>query len=553
MLCRNFVGWASVAEINTGISCLLFNYIRANVRLGTKSVDYNKIEWPSSSYATPGVAFEKASVAIGQYLSGGASFTRGNKDTPLYLHRGGPYEQEIHSAYNMKVVLYDTHDRRAWLLNGASALLHITRTQLSSSPYSDSSFFSIDKFQHANPGEGQLGAKNALLNSENRSLLIFEDVETFVESKGVMGEDAKEEIKTRITRWTYQDLVRQTYHVLEQIHDYETKISTSPVAGLRFTDREKLTGFAFMDIVDGQNDLRPRVVTLRSSGKGWVDFTRDIRAFALLGKGFGALIKPSTGTNRLCKNWKAVPTGKDYLVACTSTLKEICKRSGNQDGKHMELATGIYWHKPDKLFEDCDCRNISCDRVQVLLPASLGSKKNPRPFDYEKGAVIFGRSTKFPWQWPSKGHPMEGGPPDGENEDASDFHDSALESQSPGSLEDFGSISLTSSGSAATDVNAGEHANVENVMGRRPDAEEGILPRTENSGKEFAAEEGKCETRMASSSSVHISAQQAGGITNVHRSKSPSVFAGGSRVLEKVKGFDFIPQKRDKGKGRDTS
>jgi hypothetical protein len=438
------------------------NSIYTNAELGTKETNYSDINWPGSSFASAGIAVEKASIMVGNYLSGGASFTRGNKDTPIYLHRGGPYQQEIHSAYNMKVVLYDTTDRRGWLIDGSSALLHITRTQLGSSPYSESDLFDIDKFKHANPTGGALAAKKVLLDSGNRALVIFEEVETSVESKAGIGEGAAAEIKTKTTRWTYQDLVRQTYHILEQIHDYETKIMTSQSSCLRFTDREKLTGFAFMDIVDVQNDLRPRMATLKPSGRGWVDLTRSIRAITLLGKGFGEIIKPSINSNPLCKTWKQVPTGKDYLVASTSTLKEICKRYGNQDSHLMELANGIYWHKPDKLFESCECKSMSCDRVQVLSPASLGPKRHPQPFDCDNGAVIFGRSRRFPLHWPSRGDPVEGGSSNEEHDDTSDFHDSGVGSalsQPASSTANLGSPSVTPAGSVGSE----DAANIEPV------------------------------------------------------------------------------------------
>lgn len=65
------------------------------------------------------------------------------------------------------------------------------------------------------------------MNSGNRSLVIFEEVETSVESKVGVGEETKAEVKTKTTRWTYRDLVRQTYHILEQLHDYEARMLTS--------------------------------------------------------------------------------------------------------------------------------------------------------------------------------------------------------------------------------------------------------------------------------------------------------------------------------------
>jgi hypothetical protein len=116
-------------------------------------------------------------------VSGGASFVRGNQDTPIYLSRGGPYAQEIHFARNMKVILYDVRDRRGWLVDGASALLHLTRTQLSSSPYLESELFKIEDFNHADPCAGPRAAKRALMDLKNRELLIFEDDEVSTESK----------------------------------------------------------------------------------------------------------------------------------------------------------------------------------------------------------------------------------------------------------------------------------------------------------------------------------------------------------------------------------
>jgi hypothetical protein len=77
---------------------------------------------------------------------------------------------------------------------------------------------------------------------------------------------------------------------------------------------------------------------------------------------------PSTGSNTLCKRWSSVPKGKDYLVARTSTLKQICREDGDMDSKPMELAHGIYWHGSETLFASCNCThgNVSsgCDRVK---------------------------------------------------------------------------------------------------------------------------------------------------------------------------------------------
>lgn len=83
-------------------------------------------------------------------------------------------------------------------------------------------------------------------------------------------EEGSEEIKKTATKLTFEDLVPQGYHILEQIHNYENEMSTWPGIPVHFPGREKLKGFAFMDIVDVQNDLRPRIGTFKKTdGVGW--------------------------------------------------------------------------------------------------------------------------------------------------------------------------------------------------------------------------------------------------------------------------------------------
>lgn len=402
---RNFVGWSSSVHVQTGTS--------------SSDINYEGIKWTGSNYASAGCAFEKVSISAGKIINAGVTFARGIKDTPLYLKRAMAYEQEIHDAGNMYVVLYDMGDRRAWLLDGASALLHLTCTQLSTVWSRKSSLFQLENFHFAHSSNGPSAAASALLDSHNRKLPIFEEVETWKEVTTTSGNAAitseqvrKEEHKEKTTQWCYQDLVRQTYHLLELMHDYQVKLLTSSVTNLRFTDRDKLEGFAFMDIVDGPSAILPRVAHLKPSGKGWVDFTRSICAITLMARGFRELIKSASNSNTLCRQWQSVPIGKDYLVACVSTLSKICERQGDPDVKPLELARGIFWHQAHLMFESCRCkgRNLDsmCDRVQVLLPPSLGQKRHPKPFGEMNGAVIFGRSKRYTWSWPKRGNPTEG-------------------------------------------------------------------------------------------------------------------------------------------------
>ena len=331
-------------------------------------------------------------------LNVGANFARGIKDTPVIVKSDAlcPYQIEMKHARSMYVVLYDTQDSRGWLVDGASALLHLTRTQLSCSPYKDEPRFKLSDFHHANPKTGADAGLKALMDDRNREIVLLETTkkwsEVTTQPDGIMRADHKTEVRP----WQYQDLVRQTWDILTQIRDHQSELLVDPKIELRGTDRPKLEGFGFRDIVEGSNPLKPRVAILQPTGKGWVPFIRSVGAVALLGKGFGELIEPAEDANYLCNMWRNVPKNKDFLAVCTSTLEAICTQTGTHDAHRLEITQGIFWHRGPKLYEPCSgCKPDVCDRVQNLHPRSLGRKTHPRPFGVRMGGVVFGRMPRY--------------------------------------------------------------------------------------------------------------------------------------------------------------
>lgn len=209
---------------------------------------------------------------------------------------------------------------------------------------------------------------------------------------------------------------------------------------LSYTPRRQLEGFNFMDLASDETPFWPRVTTLRATGAGWVDFTRQLEAITLFGDGFGELIKPQEGT-RLCKSWQEVPKDLDYLAVSNSDLCDILKKKGSRRHSPWRLVGDIYWHQPDKAFESCQCApnssstKNSCDRIQVLLPArfpGLWSRSLQSPSNLpDSGAVIFGHSWKFPLRWGERGDPEEGQSTDDDIELMRSFQDSGLGSSLP--------------------------------------------------------------------------------------------------------------------------
>jgi hypothetical protein len=298
----------------------------------------------------------------------------------------------ISEACKMHVILYDTVECRAWLLDGASALLHLTCAQLHVEPYS-----SIDKtkFSYADPSNPSINAaQSALRNIANKELLIEEESTTRIEIRRSNGEEKREEIiETKL--FCFKDLVRQTWNALEQIRDHQIKMLHAPEIGISFTTRDRLEGWGFTDIVERQFPARPLVTCVKPSGRGWADFSRGIGAVTLFGRGFGNLIEPSPDVHDICTHWKQVPPGQDYLAARIPSLQKICATQGDLHSNPLQIAKDIYWHKAHKLYEPCACKaGDACDPVQVLLPPLSTKKQHPDPFTVPTGAVIFRRSER---------------------------------------------------------------------------------------------------------------------------------------------------------------
>ena len=172
------------------------------------------------------------------------------------------------------------------------------------------------------------------------------------------------------------------------------------------------------DIINSRREIDPRVLHLKPSSRGWVDFLRDIKAVTLFAHGLGDLIVPAAGT-KTCRFWQMVPKGQDYLTTRIRTLQAICEDFGDSDESPLRLTESTYWHQADKLFDSCTCVEDpkilwkTCDRIQVLLPrVTLGMKKSPNPWIHQNGAVIFGRSERSLFSWPLRGKPVQGVMPD---------------------------------------------------------------------------------------------------------------------------------------------
>ena len=208
----------------------------------------------------------------------------------MSLPTSGPYQCKMRSASRMHVFLYDTEARCAWLVDGANALIHLTRTQVSRKPYGDDPHI-LKSFPHTDPSQGPGAALVVLNNIAITNYTIYEDAPGFGQSPSAG------------LKWGLKDVVLQNWHLLGQMQDYQINLS-GPGMPIRLSDWDRLEGFGFLDMISGKSTIPPRTATLRASGRGWVDFTRQIAAITLFARGFGELIRPNENSNALCRAWK---------------------------------------------------------------------------------------------------------------------------------------------------------------------------------------------------------------------------------------------------------
>ncbi|KAF4544369.1 Pfs domain protein [Lasiodiplodia theobromae] len=250
---RHILGWCSVAK---------------NLA-GSRHAKYD-IKASGLSQPGQGWTFEKVSISGGKIINGGVTFGKGNINNPLHIRRQPVYVKQIYEASCKHVIFYDVGDRRAWLVNGAAALLHLARAYLvfaSKQPFlSTMTKFRLDDLWAPNDEYEASAPFKILCNSKNMDLVIYEDWkpanEAIIDAEGNLAKTAK----VKDAHFRFRDQVDEIYHIWEQIQEFQTKMTDN----IRLTDRDKLQGFNFMDVATGErngdssSDVVQRATVFRS-------------------------------------------------------------------------------------------------------------------------------------------------------------------------------------------------------------------------------------------------------------------------------------------------
>lgn len=345
----------------------------------------------------PDCALYGMRVVEGKLILSGPEFFIGAKDTPEHVARKGNIRR-LKWMSTKFVLLWDERDKRGWLINGTTALLHIVRAFLSHAKEDNfkSAFqFNDEDLQEAKTPFTADSAIDVLLNPVNRRLKLYDEDE---------GDDDEYLLKTQIDHF---------YNMLEQLIEYQTDVAGHNGSKLSNSPRKFLEGWDFEDLAKECPTVYPRVATIGDAGKGWVDFVRAIQAVTLVGRGFGDIIRP-TGRNH-CDSWATLPTKRYYIASCVSDLARLLKETGSHQDGHELLCDDLIYHAPASVHMPCQCRvalgRKHCEPVRTLIPSAMSTtipftKSFTKPQEY--GAVILGYSSHFPLIWGDTGPPQQG-------------------------------------------------------------------------------------------------------------------------------------------------
>lgn len=355
---RAFLGWWKNAETH----------------LGTTDAAYDRIDWSPTSEARRSARISGANIGFQTMITGQLSFIMGAKDGRLHFSQKGPFERIVQCAESTPVVLYDSVDRRAWLVPGLDLMLHIVQTRHRLSPYNIDG--KIVELTPVIPKNGRGAAPDA--TAANRSRQLYErDV-------------------TTDKCYYFKDAILDIWSQMERLMEKEDSVEAHTGIALHGTMRSKLLGWEYMSLVHEKNYRRKEAAIAKSSG-GWVDLINDIDALVLFATGFDDIIKPVSSDGRLCTQWRSLPKGKDFLAASVPIMELLYSEAGSRISRKHLSTTHLQWHRGSTLFEQCSHMGpdrCKCDRTQQIYHDSLfnfGRVRPPGKLE-ENGCVIFGQT-----------------------------------------------------------------------------------------------------------------------------------------------------------------
>jgi len=348
---RAIVGWCSEA------TCIL----------GSEAANYENIDYSGAEDVGRELKLAGGTFGIQQFAIAQLDITLGPKDGICYFPRSGPYRSIISAAEKTPIVLYDTGEKRGWLVPATSVMLHIAHHRNRLEP------FEVNGKQVKLCAVSPTGpsAEEVLLQSSSISL---SDCESY----------------------TFRDMISNIWSIIEFLREQQLARDQSSGSTLKGLVQTVVHGFEFKAITDQISPFRLKLATIRNTSGGWPVLQRDIDALVLFANGYEDVIQPLMDQNKgLCHKWGSVPKGKDYLATSVKTLKRLYDVAGCRLTRKYLTTTHLRLYRGNSLlFEPCKTPGAyicDCTRLQRICK-ELPIGDVPPEHLVDDGAVIIGQS-----------------------------------------------------------------------------------------------------------------------------------------------------------------
>jgi hypothetical protein len=291
------------------------------------------------------------------YFIAGMNMHVNQKEKQTQLGKATDYPSRLKWVGTQFLAFYDVSARRAWLVDGASALLHLVRISLHLDETDPESVYDW-KYEKTRMKEDWIGstgrqaAQNTLKDWSNYDLPVY-----VKGHKNGVPEHS-----------TFGERVEKVLRDLEILIDLQVWLA-SP-SGIKVTQdldsRKEIAGFDVRDLLSPPGPIARRIARFDSRGGGWYDLIPSLGVVTIFGKSFGQLIRPED-PDRVCPEWRSIPDGHDYLVSTVSTLKHLYDK--RFDGQYPATSK-MSWRSPKHEPDACECvRQHQSDNHKHYDPA----------------------------------------------------------------------------------------------------------------------------------------------------------------------------------------
>ena len=409
---RHFVGiWTSHACVITGSN-------------NATSYELELSESKPATYYT--CSLSNVSISGGKFVSFGAAFSILRKDRAVDLcwSEKEPYELHIQNVSAMNIVLYSGDDRRAWLVDGASALFYLARAWMVSASARYMSRTALDSLQDPKWPGGKDSALDALIANRDRGIQIFQQAEEEIHGLEQPNLDQERfpdclveagttsfvssaisgKATTTTSGWKYEDLVISLCKTLQSIHfRLATPGDRSPEIDIKSpTAKPVIAGFEAVELISSRGPYKPRVIELGSHAENWIKFVAEQCQVVLLADTWGEIIQPQISRGS-CLRSSSMCTGQDLLAVHLPVFRDLAKRWKKNKSQSLrgriQITDYVWWHSFHEPSSACNCTsNSTCQiysqlgrKAEYVSQDQLGELSTVDVFDlYPHGAAIIG-------------------------------------------------------------------------------------------------------------------------------------------------------------------